>query len=140
MPVVGQAVFTQPQLDEMWNRYQNSGPFFNAANGIPGDGAEVFSGAADFLQEEEGGTFAHEWDWIASTTPLSTENNSGFNSEPRPGANADAGPGRSVDYDNYAAVVCAVFKNRSDVITFAGQTTTADAHSIRLATAVYSCG
>lgn len=134
--ILGQATFTQPQLDEMWSRYQNNGPFFNAANGIAGNGAEIFTSAEDFLLEEESGSFAHEWDWVASTTPLSTEPNSGFNSEPRPGGDADAGPDRSVDYDNYAAIVCAVFKNRADVITFAGQTLSADAHSERIAIAV----
>ena len=132
--IVGQAIFTQPQLDEMFDRYLNQTPFYNAANGIPGDGAEIVAGAEDFLLEEEAGSFAHEWDWVSSASPLRVEANFGDNSEPRPGRTG-SGPGRSIDYDNYAAIMSKVFSGRSNVITFAGQTDTANTHSIRLATA-----
>lgn len=136
--IVGQAIFTQPQLEEINSRLDaRSTDYWASGNGYYGDGMELYGGAQAFLLEERGANkWSREWDWF--THPLTYGNQT---SEPRPGANPSLGSGNSGDRRiediHNAGVLSVVWKGRSDTLTFAGVTQSKDRHSKDLARSVF---
>jgi|GEM_PF-5310600 len=129
----GQALFTQPQLDEINTRLEDETTnYYSSGAGFFGDGAEIMNGAAVFLSQEIAGTWANEFDW-GIAPHVSGESGK----EPRPGANTGAGSGnsgtRDVERIHDAGVLSLVWAGRNESATFNGATKTKNLHSIDLA-------
>jgi len=132
-----QAIFTQPQLDEMNKRLDNERPYVvtDTPAGFYGDGNEIKDGAETFLNEEQNTGFKNRWTWMSKAIPIVDYTPEKF--EPKP-ANSPCGSEKNcIDYMHYAAVLAAIWDGRADIETFSGESKSKDAHAEDLARAVW---
>lgn len=135
--IVGQAVFTLAQLDEMDARLDGGGLYVDTnsgSSGFFGDGNQILAGAEVFLNEEQGSGYANRFTWMSSATPIPDYDAGPY--EPSP-VYSPAGAGTlNVEYIHYASILAAVWNGRSETVTFSGETKSKDAHALDLAQAV----
>lgn len=136
--IVGQAIFTQPQLNEMNTRLDGGGLYVvtnSGSSGFYGDGNQIKVGAEEFLNQEQAGTYANEFTWSSSAVPVADYNTGTF--EPSPVFSPAGGATLNVEYIHYASVLAAIWNGRSETTTFSGQTKSKSLHALDLAQAVF---